>query len=308
MSEVDKFLSSIWSLCESSPSPLSSLQPQWDSLVLHFPEWQIFLIGSFLVSFLAFWTPSLLFLVLDLSGQPVFLLRYKTQSDVNVPLDWALFVKGFKRVAFNFFILNSAVGYVTFPIFRYTSGSFDRPLPNLAEIICHLICFVLIEEVGFYYSHRLFHSPYFYKRFHKIHHEWIAPIAMSAIYAHPLEHVFSNLAPVIAGPVILGSHVATVWIWFAVALINTTYSHSGYHFPLTSSTQSHDYHHLKFSNNFGAMGLLDYLHGTDNHYRASPQFKNDFTFFSLIPVWDLTDTAKDIKGKGKKPSSLPKEE
>lgn len=36
---------------------------------------------------------------------------------------------------------------------------------------------------------RLFHHPTLYKRFHKQHHEWTAPIGVVATYAHPLEHL-----------------------------------------------------------------------------------------------------------------------
>ena len=275
-----------------SLSPLSFLDGWWHSLFVQYPEWQVFLVGSFLVTTLAFWGTSLLFLMLDLTGQPSFLLRYKTQAEQNSPLEWADLVKGLKRVGFNSWVLNPLLGLVLFPL---TRGPLDRPLPALGELVFHLVMFLLVEEVCFYYSHRLFHSPYFYKRFHKIHHEWTAPIAMAAIYAHPLEHILSNLLPVAAGPLLMGSHIVTMWIWFAVALVNTCYSHSGYHFPFTLPTQFHDYHHLKFSNNFGVLGVLDYLHGTDSHYRASPQFKNDRPFFSFAPVWDLTDTTTDIR-------------
>jgi methylsterol monooxygenase len=28
-----------------------------------------------------------------------------------------------------------------------------------------------------------------YGRFHKIHHEWKAPIGLAAVYFHPIEHI-----------------------------------------------------------------------------------------------------------------------
>lgn len=40
--------------------------------------------------------------------------------------------------------------------------------------------------------HRLFHHPSLYKKFHKQHHEWTAPIGVVATYAHPLEHMVSE--------------------------------------------------------------------------------------------------------------------
>ena len=56
-----------------------------------------------------------------------------------------------------------------------------------------LVICVLVEEVLFYYSHRLLHSRWFYGRVHKQHHEYKAPVGMAAIYAHPLEFAASDL-------------------------------------------------------------------------------------------------------------------
>lgn len=96
-----------------------------------------------------------------------------------------------------------------------------------------------------YYSCRLLHHPRIYKYIHKIHHEWTAPISITAIYAHPIEHLISNVFPVLMGPLVMGSHVATCWLWFALAISTTLVSHCGYHLPLLPSPEAHDYHHQK---------------------------------------------------------------
>ena len=93
---------------------------------------------------------------------------------------------------------------------------------------------------------RLFHHPRIYRHIHKIHHEWTAPIGIVAIYAHPLEHLMSNLGPIILGPLVMGSHIATAWMWFALALMTTINTHSGYHLPFMPSPEAHDFHHLKY--------------------------------------------------------------
>lgn len=56
---------------------------------------------------------------------------------------------------------------------------------------------------------------------------------------------FSNLLPVVIGPVILGSHVSTTCMWYCLALVSTTISHCGYHLPFLPSPEFHDFHHLK---------------------------------------------------------------
>jgi len=286
-------------------SPLSFLAPAYGALFEGRGEWDVFMAGGFFFTTAAFWGMSLFFLAVDLTGQPAFLLRYKMQPGQNEPLKVADLRRGLGKVLFNSVVLNVLLTALVFPLFRRISGPLNRPLPDLAEILLHLVVFVAVEEVGFYYSHRLFHQPFFYKRFHKIHHEWTAPIALTAVYAHPLEHVVANLIPVAAGPVLMGSHLVTLWLWFTLALMSTCYHHSGFHFPFTLASEFHDYHHLKFSNNFGLLGILDWIHGTDTHFRASPQFKNHRVFFSLTPISEITSTTKDIQSSKAKKGMAP---
>jgi sterol desaturase/sphingolipid hydroxylase (fatty acid hydroxylase superfamily) len=62
-------------------------------------------------------------------------------------------------------------------------------------ILRDLVIYILLEEVLFYYSHRLLHWKRIYKYVHKQHHDFKAPIGIAAEYAHPIEFVFGNLLP-----------------------------------------------------------------------------------------------------------------
>ena len=96
---------------------------------------------------------------------------------------------------------------------------------------------MLVEEVMFYYSHWMLHHKKVYKYIHKQHHEWTASVGLTSLYAHPVEHIFSNILPPAVGPLLLGSHVATSWLWFCLALTSTLNSHSGYHLPFLPSPE-----------------------------------------------------------------------
>ncbi|KAI9362544.1 hypothetical protein DFJ73DRAFT_598588, partial [Zopfochytrium polystomum] len=123
---------------------------------------------------------------------------------------------------------------------------------------------VVVEEVLFYYCHRLLHHPALYRHFHKVHHEFTAPMGVAAGYAHPLEHLILNAIPLILGPLVMRAHLFTLWVWIFIAVATIVADHSGYSFPFFApSVVRHDFHHLRFNSNFGALGLLDWLHGTD---------------------------------------------
>ena len=96
-------------------------------------------------------------------------------------------------------------------------------------------------------------------------------VALVAAYCHPVEHLVSNLAPLMLGMLIFGGHHFTLLIWINFAILGTQYHHSGYKMPWSpvfdEHPHFHDFHHEAFMCNYGAMGWLDYLHGTDEKWR-----------------------------------------
>lgn len=146
---------------------------------------------------------------------------------------------------FNQTIVGLPFAYLSYRLMKLRGISDIKELPTFHSVLFELAVFLLVEEIGFYYSHRFLHSKFIYKYIHKQHHEWTSPIAVTALYAHPLEHVFSNIFPPFLGVFIMGSHITTSWLWFTLAILNTLNSHSGYHLPFLPSPEAHDFHHLK---------------------------------------------------------------
>ena len=176
------------------------------------------------------------------------------------------------------------------------------PLPPLPVLAWQAAVLLVVEELLFYYTHRLWHLPALYSRVHYIHHEWTAPVALTACSCHFVEHVVTNISPMLVGPLLSGCHYWLYLGWLTLGVVNTVFVHSGYNWPLLAA-EKHDRHHsvsdaqhaasavrddagshsprpcslsalsvplsvplsclLQMNKcQFGAVGLLDWLHGT----------------------------------------------
>jgi sterol desaturase/sphingolipid hydroxylase (fatty acid hydroxylase superfamily) len=115
--------------------------------------------------------------------------------------------------------------------------------------------FMAIAEVTFYGMHRLFHTPWLYHQIHRKHHIWVTPIMASSSDAHPIEHLFVNLLPILTGPLFLQSHPNTILLWSLLCTVNTLIAHS-------RKFDFHDTHHHKIHGNYGILGWCDDWFGT----------------------------------------------
>ena len=219
---------------------------------------------------------------LDVWG-PRWVRKYKVQEKhAHEALSPARFWMGVRRVLFNNVVVTVPLTCLAYGRFE---GRLDAELPTLSSALLQMTCWLFVEEVLFYYSHRLLHHPKLYPHVHKVHHEWQQPVGFVALYAHPLEHAISNLLPAVAGPLLVRAHCFLFWCWISLAICSTINTHCGYHFPGFFSPRSHDYHHEKFNEVFGVMGWLDTLHGTNKTWLKSESAKRHQVYWGLTPPW-----------------------
>ncbi|CAG8218623.1 unnamed protein product [Penicillium salamii] len=119
------------------------------------------------------------------------------------------------------------------------------------------------QEISFYYVHRALHHPRIYTYIHKMHHKYITPVAFAAEYAHPIEHILANVLPVTLPLHLKGAHGLTIMAFVTFELWEAAADHSGYDFLKLPPAELHDLHHEKFRVNYGTIGLMDWIHGTD---------------------------------------------
>ncbi|XP_062979396.1 fatty acid hydroxylase domain-containing protein 2-like [Elgaria multicarinata webbii] len=262
------------------------LQTQWENVYhrLGGNESLIFFCCTSGVPLLVFCILNGTFMVVDATGKPKFITRYRIQLGKNEPADRQKMYNAFKTVMFNLVFISQPMLSLMFLIMKWRTEPCSLQLPTLEWFLLEIAIFTAMEEVMFYYSHRLFHHPLLYKHFHKKHHEWTAPISISSIDIHPVEHVFSGMLPLIIGPVLLGSHVITIMVWLSLSLMTIIFAHCGYHFPFVGSSEFHDFHHLRFNQCYGVLGVLDYLHGTDKLYKQSKAYERDHILWGFTPL------------------------
>ncbi|XP_059126593.1 fatty acid hydroxylase domain-containing protein 2 isoform X2 [Peromyscus eremicus] len=261
-------------------------QTQWEKLLSTFEgnEWMLFLIGAALVPGLCFWGFNGLLLVVDTTGKPTFISRYRIQLGKNEPVDPVKLRQSVRTVVFNQTMISLPMLVIFYPFFKWRGDPCSRELPTFHWFLVELALFTLAEEIFFYYAHRLLHHPTLYKKIHKKHHEWTAPIGVISLYAHPIEHVVSNMLPVMVGPLAMGSHLSSITLWLSLAVIITTISHCGYHLPFLPSPEFHDYHHLKFNQCYGVLGVLDHLHGTDIMFKQTKAYERHVLLLGFTPL------------------------
>jgi len=131
-----------------------------------------------------------------------------------------------------------------------------------------------------YWLHRIYHMPFLYKHFHKLHHTYKQPTAFSVTAIHPVE--FFNIQAVYIAPMFLMDIHAGDWLGMRLSNFVGVYifyilyiyyhgivDHSGINFkalwfqPWQPDCIFHDNHHQYFHVNFGFnVTLWDRLHGT----------------------------------------------
>lgn len=173
----------------------------------------------------------------------------------------------------NHFMITPLITWLMAP-YLLLSISVEAPVPSLSTILVEVLFSTVIEDFFFYWCHRLLHIPLLYKHIHKRHHEFriLKGMSIASEFTHPVESFMGNILPVLAGPLLMHSHIFTVAVWVVIRMLKTCDAHSGYNFPWSpfnagfplNEAKRHDFHHSANIGSFGSFFVVwDRLCGTD---------------------------------------------
>ena len=257
--------------------------------LLLFPLYQMvsFIHPGILIYMLTFLSNSMPFLVCNLimnhvySSKYHFFEQYKIQ---NKPWPWEVdereYNQKYKGVVRDIIIGSTILGPIAIYITIYLNlveYIVDSELfPPSFQLFKEAIYITIIFDALFYWIHRLFHTPWLYKKLHQQHHEFKTVVSITSIYSHPLDFLISTLLPTMIAFSILGKlHAITASYWIVNLSITNILSHTGYElswypwgvFPFGNNIDFHDFHHSAIVGNYGIFSSFwDIVCGTNKHY------------------------------------------
>ncbi|XP_037812553.1 fatty acid hydroxylase domain-containing protein 2-like [Lucilia sericata] len=125
-------------------------------------------IGSTLVVLVFYWSYATVFTFIDITNKPCWIYKYKIQPGQNEPVDKRKLWKAIKQILFNQLVvtfLGLQIGNLL--CFQYKTIDSIRQLPSMKTFLIDLALMAVLQEIIFYYGHRLLHHRLIYKYFIK---------------------------------------------------------------------------------------------------------------------------------------------
>ncbi|KAL3457540.1 hypothetical protein BJX64DRAFT_293030 [Aspergillus heterothallicus] len=237
-------------------------QKAWNHVLATYRPGTIELAGSIGTQIVGFIIPATIYMLIDVVF-PVFSQRHKIQNQRRQPTA-AQIAHCIKVSLFNHvWIIAIHIALVYATGLDKATLNLDPILPGWKTLATDFIIGLLAREISFYYVHRALHHPSIYVYIHKMHHKYITPVAFAAEYAHPVEHLLANVLPITLPLYLKGAHFVSIMLFATFELWEAAADHSGYDFLKLPPAELHDLHHEKFRVNYGTIGLMDCIHGTN---------------------------------------------
>jgi lathosterol oxidase len=137
-----------------------------------------------------------------------------------------------------------------------------------------VLAYLLLHDSWFYWTHRLMHRPWWFKRMHAVHHASRPPTAWAAMSFHPWEAVTGAIViPLLV--FVIPIHVGMLGLVLTIMTVMGVTNHMGWemfprrlvHGPFGKwliTASHHELHHQKYRCNYGLyFRFWDHLCATD---------------------------------------------
>ena len=244
---------------------LPGAESLWAGFVDTTPGWVQLLLVPMLLHLVVFWGMTAFFHRVDRTDRPAWVARHRIQSGKRrqPPRDRVL-----RNIAVNQGILAPLMLLLMWGALVLRGWSVAPTLPGPLTVLLEVAGMSACSLVWFYTFHRLLHRPWWMKRVHRQHHEFRTSSAIASEYAHWFEFVVANFGTLACGVVLLGPSLPSIYLFTVLSLHTILAHHSGYALPWMSWSVPHDWHHYKYNEIFGSIGILDRALGTDKVFRT----------------------------------------
>jgi len=133
------------------------------------------------------------------------------------------------------------------------------------------LLYLIAHDAWFYWTHRLMHRPWLFRRAHAVHHASRPPTAWAAMSFHPIEAV-TGAVVIPALVFLIPIHAAALGVVLAVMTVMGVTNHMGWeafprrlaHSRWLITASHHQRHHARYACNYGLyFRFWDRLCGTD---------------------------------------------
>ena len=168
-------------------------------------------------------------------------------------------------------LLNIGLMIIIFPTGLYfLSDWLLEPYQHFGIVIGQLIAILLIDDLYFYFYHRLLHKNFLYKNIHYIHHRAKYPFPSDYLYEHPFEWMLGAIGSFIAFLILGGVSLTTILLFLTIRTLHELDIHSGIkssfykHMPFAGTNEHHAFHHRYFLVHFASIfSVWDKIFKTD---------------------------------------------
>ncbi|KAI9148157.1 hypothetical protein HJFPF1_11981 [Paramyrothecium foliicola] len=245
----------------------------WTTLVLSHPPLRVHLTGLLAIRVALSLLPSILSLLLDV-GVPSLSEGIKHGGRRSLPpRDFGALARMAALAVVNLAVLTGVEGAASW-VFARAAGHPEFPtattLPLPWQMFRHVLMILTARETLHYYIHRfVLHGNSVLASLHTryAHSRAAAPFSLQLLTDHPLPLILHRLVPLYLPALLIRPHLLTYLLTVALCTAEETLALSGYSIVpgiiMGGIVQRASIHYASGGRaNFGAWGLLDWLHGT----------------------------------------------